>query len=137
MKFLLLNLFFIISLAQAGGIGGMQGGHVNFQRESTFVSPLFSKSLCFDGVDYHAEIRKCVKWDLSNDDVTCVRYEKVKAMQPMVSTREHCEHFGGNDDNRCEKWVTVPFIQKPERKVQVMNDGQLVKEVIVKVRDCQ
>lgn len=136
MKAVILSLIFLASLAHAG-VGGMQGGHVTFQRESTFVSPLFSKSLCFDGSDFHAEIRKCAKWDLSDDDAKCVRYEKVKAVQPMISTRQRCDQYGGRDDGRCLKMITVPFIQKPERKVQIVEDDQVIKEIMVKVKDCQ
>jgi len=132
MKSLILVALIGFSSANAG-IGGASGGHVNFQRESTFVSPLFSKSLCFDGVDFHADVSKCVKWS-NDDDRDCLEKVKVHAVQPQESTRERCDKY---NDNRCELWKTVPFIQSEVRKVDIIENDRVVANKFVKVKQCK
>lgn len=115
------------------GIGGASGGHVNFQRESTFVSPLFSKSLCFDGVDFHAKVRKCVKWT-QDDERRCEETIIIEAVQPQESTRERCAKV---TEDGCDLWKTVPFIQSEVRKVDIMEDDKVVGNKFAKVKECK
>lgn len=142
MKSIILLAFIGVSTSLTAGVGGisgghknLSGGHINFQRESTFVSPVHSKSLCFDGADFHAIINKCAQ-HRNNDSGSCERMIKVKAIQPMESTRERCKRSGGGDNDNCQKWETVPYIQKPIRTVDVMSGDHVVKKVKVRVRSC-
>lgn len=142
MKSLILLTILGVSTSLIAGVGGisgghkdLQGGHINFQRESTFVSPVYSKTLCFDGVDFHATINKCAK-ERNGDSGGCERMIKVRATQPMESTRERCKRSGGGDNDHCQKWETVPFIQNPVRTVDVMNGDHVVKKVKVRVKSC-
>jgi len=132
MKSLILVALIAFSSANAG-IGGASGGHVNFQRESTFVSPLFSKSLCFDGVDFHAKVKKCVKWT-NDDERRCIESETIEAVQPQESTRERCDKY---TDDGCQLWKTVPFIQSEVRKIDIIEDDRVVANKFVKVKECK
>lgn len=143
MKALILLTVFGFAATLEAGVGGisgghknLQGGHINFQRESTFVHPVYSKTLCFDGSDFHAQIKKCAEWG-GGDDERCVRYETIRAVQPSESTRERCAREGGRDGGSCQKWETVPFVQSPIRKVDVIQGKHVVKQVKVKVRSCR
>lgn len=111
------------------------GDKIEFQKDSTWVSALYSKTLCLNGDTYEAIITKCAEY--SNDDERrCERTIKVKAFQPMVSTRQRCDRFGGSDDNRCDRWVTVPFVQNPERIVKFYEGSTLVRTQKVVVPAC-
>jgi len=133
MKELMLITLMSITSAQAG-IGGISGGHINFQRESTWVHPLYSKSLCFDGVDFHAKIKKCAKVR-NGDSGGCERFENVDAVQPKESTKMRCSKTGGDDN--CRQWEEVPYIQYPNRVLDLYVNDHQVKTVKFRVKNCQ
>lgn len=133
MKSLVLALAFLASVAHAN----VTGDKIHFQSESTWVSAVYSKTLCLNGSNYEAVISKCVE-RRNNDDETCVRTIKVLATQPMNSTRLRCDAFAGRDEGSCTKWVRVPYVQKPVRTVKFYTDrDQLIKTVKVTIPACK
>lgn len=108
------------------------GDKIEFQSESSFVSAVFNKTLCFDGADYHAMITKCVQW--SNDGDTCTERARVAATQPAQSTRLRCAYYEGDD---CADWDRVSFYQSPNLTVRYYDSGdRVVKTENVTVRSC-
>ncbi len=132
MKSLMLAAIMGLGSAHAG-IGGISGGHVHFQRESTWVNPVYSKTLCFDGEDFHAKIKKCAKYG-GRDDNNCERFEVIDAVQPMVSTKKICKR---DTDSQCLEWQELPYIQNPNRYFDFYNDDRFVKRTKFKVKSCQ
>ena len=133
------KLLLLAALFSSTAFGYVTGDKILFQKDSTYVSAAFSKSLCLNGETYEAMIRKCFEWRTSDDDRRCVDWRKVKAFQPMHSTRQRCATFGGGDDDRCTSWVTVPFYQSPERTVTYYNnndDNDIVKVEEITIPNC-
>jgi|GEM_PF-1412174 len=129
---ILISLFFIHLSANAGfgGIAGgtekfQKGGHINFQKYSTFVNALYSRTLCHDGHDYHANITKCAVWS-NGDDRTCLEREKIEAIQPIESKRMRCKRSDGDD---CIEWIEVEFIQSPKRIIEQKDDDGNIKKI--------
>lgn len=128
-KFLALALLFISVSASAY----VTGDKIHFQKDSTYVSAVYSKSLCLDGDTYRAVISKCLQWS-NGDDRTCLRTGKVRATQPMVSTRQRCAVQG---EDRCQRWETVRYVQDPVRTVTFFNsNGDELKTETVIVKAC-
>ncbi len=118
--FILLAAVIGMNVASANA-GYVTGDKILFQADSTFVSAVFSKSLCLNGDTYEATINKCAEYrNRGNDEgLECVAFVKVKAFQPMVSTRQRCAQFESDSSGGdCAKWETVPFVQNPVRTVQ-------------------
>lgn len=123
----------LVTLSTYAGVGGIAGGtekfqkgsHINFQRASTFVNVLYSRTLCHDNHDFQAVVRQCVLWS-NDDDRKCLEHEKVKIYQPMESTRQRCKR---KEDDKCVEWITVPFIQGPKRIVEIKDDEDNVKSI--------
>lgn len=131
MKKLLLVAVALLSTS-AFAYTSVSGDKINFQSESTFVSAIFNKSLCFDGESFHATITKCVKWE-QNDRGNCLRFAKVNASQPAVSTRQVC----ADDRDNCGSWRTVRYVQSPVLTVKYENDnGSVIRTQKVTVRSC-
>lgn len=129
----IVTLFFVTSVH--AGVGGISGAHILFQEESTFVNAYFDKSICHDGFEYKAKVRECIKWENSDDDRRCVKYQKKWAFQPIESTRDRCRHF--NDDD-CKEWEEVRFIQKPQRTVKFADeDGHVRKTKNITIPNCK
>lgn len=127
-----LNLFFVHLSANAGfgGIAGgtekyQKGSQINFQKYSTFVNALYSRTLCHDGHDYHAKITKCAVWS-NDDDRTCLEREKIEAVQPMESKRFRCKK---KEDDDCVEWIEVDFIQSPKRIIELKDDDGNIKKI--------
>lgn len=141
------NLILAISLFVAGTAQASLmpvGDKIEFQANSTFVSAVFSKSLCLNGNTYEATINKCVEQRYRGDEegFECVKFAKIQAFQPMKSTRQRCAEYTGKDDKDCAKWITVPYVQKPVRTVKwyrVSNDGSddYVKTTTVTIPACK
>ncbi|CBW25708.1 putative exported protein [Halobacteriovorax marinus SJ] len=108
------------------------GDKIHFQKDSTYVSAAYSKSLCFDGENFKANIRKCTRWT-TNDERRCTRYGVFAATQPQESTRKRCARWGGRDDSNCLKWETVRYFQSEVRTVKFygQNDDLRKTETIV------
>ncbi len=125
---------FLIVINAHAGVGGIAGGtdkfqigsHINFQRVSTFVNVLYSKTLCHNRHDFEAVVRKCNLWIKDDDDKKCVDWEKVKAYQPIESKRERCKRF---QDDQCVEWIEVDFVQSPKRIVEIKDEDDNIKEI--------
>ena len=102
----------------------MRGDKIHFQKESTWVNSYYSKSLCFDGADFHATIRKCAEWT-NDDDRRCERYKMVQATQPQESTRQRCARRD-NDDKGCTEWETVRYFQSEHRTITFLDEDDHV-----------
>lgn len=111
------------------------GDKIEFQKNSTFVSALYSKSLCLNGDTYEAIINKCVEYT-NDDERRCVKTIKIKAFQPVESTRQRCAEFGGRDDDRCVEWETVPYVQSPVRMVKFYEGSTVVRTQKVVIPAC-
>lgn len=127
------------TIAGVGGIAGgnskfQEGDKILFQRDSTFVSANYSRSLCHDGQDYLAMIRKCAI--RSNDsEGKCLEYQIFRASQPMESKRRRCNKLR---DDRCVEWIEVPFNQSPKRIVIIKNhDDEVIEKKKVVIPKCQ
>jgi len=126
----------LLSFSSAFAYTSVSGDKIHFQSESTYVSAVFSKSLCLDGDTYEAVINKCVEWT-NNDERRCVRNIKITAYQPMKSTRQRCAEFGGGDDKDCTRWETVAYVQSPVRTVKFLDeDDRVIKTQKVTVPAC-
>ncbi len=133
----LVMLAFVFSIHAHGGVGGISGGHIQFQDFSTFVHPVYEKSLCFDGEAFHAKVNKCLEWKTESDNRVCVRSTEVWAKQPMESSRERCKHFEGSDGT-CLAWERVPLVQYPNRFFEFKDeDERVLKRVEFRVKDCR
>ncbi len=117
----------------------MSGDKVHFQKASTWVNSYYSKSLCFDGTDFHAVVRKCAEWETSDDNRRCVKYINVNATQPQESTRQRCSSRQGGEDDRCTEWETVRYFQSENKTIKFYRDEDmqdLVKTVKITVPSC-
>ncbi len=135
--FFVLTVLLFTTVEGFPGVGGMSGGHIQFQKESTFVHPLYHKSLCYDGDSFHAKVNKCVEWKESGDKSTCVRTQTVWAEQPRESKHQRCARSAG-DDGTCLAWEEVPLVQNPDRYFEFADeDGRVTKRVEFRVKDCR
>jgi hypothetical protein len=113
-KLIAMTLMFI----SVSAFANVSGDKILFQKESTYVSVVYNKSLCLDGNTYRAVIDKCMQW--ANDDRrACLRSAKVRVTQPVESTRQRC---AATTDRGCSAWETVRFNQDPVRTVTFFND---------------
>ena len=137
--FLLLGLLVLSPPDIRAGVGGITGGHIHFQSDSTFVSAVCSKTLCLDRDRFHAVINKCVaRVEQGAREGECLRTEKAVATQPMNSTRMRCEVFSGTDQKTCAKWVEVPYVQKPVLEVNYVDkDNRIIDRKTVVVPACR
>lgn len=134
MKALILILVMGFSGEASAGVGGISGGHVHFQKFSTWVSPVYSKTLCVAGDHYRAELNVCEKTSGGDSD-SCQQFRKIRATQPLHSTREICVEERG--DGNCVKWATVPYFQDPVRTVSITQGDREVGQKTVVVPGCR
>lgn len=118
----------------------MSGDKIHFQKVSTWVNSYYSKSICFDGENFHAKVRLCAEWQRDDDDRRCVAYKIVDAVQPQESTRERCAaRSGGDDDDRCTEWETVRYFQSENKTVTFYADedsNQVAGKVSYTIKSC-
>ena len=115
----------------------MSGDKVHFQKASTWVNAFYSKSLCFDGTNFEATVRKCVEWE-SGDERRCITYKTYTATQPQDSTRQRCS-VRDDDDRACTEWETVRYFQSENKKIKFYRDENmqdLIKTVRITVPSC-
>lgn len=132
------NLLVLASLlfATSAMAGFVTGDKIHFQSESTYVSAVFNKTLCFDGESFHATFTKCIEWQRDQDDRNCIKYGKITATQPQSSTRLRCAEYRGNDGD-CKRWERVSYEQSEVRNVKYFNnDDDLIKEEKVIIPVC-
>jgi hypothetical protein len=126
MKSLLITITILATTsAFADSFTTVLGGTVHFQKVSTWVNAHYSKTLCFDGENFHALVNKCVKWEERSNELECVKTEKVAATQPQSSTREVCAKRSDRDDEDCIRYKTVPYFQSEIKTLEfykVRND---------------
>jgi hypothetical protein len=124
-------------LLTASAFASVEGDKIHFQKHSTWVSAVYSKSLCFDGENFKARLNKCLQWRNGGDDRRCVKYGKITAVQPQESTRSRCVRWTGRDQGNCAKWETVTYFQSEVRDVKFYNDrDRLIKRETVVVPTC-
>jgi IMP dehydrogenase/GMP reductase len=120
-------------ISVCAGVGGIAGGntsfqkgsHVLFQRDSTWVNVLYSRTLCHDGHDYEAIVKKCAIYE-PGDERKCKRFEKYKAFQPIDGLRDRCKR---KEDDTCVEWETVRFFQSPKKIVEIKGNDDEIKKV--------
>lgn len=129
-------LITLIVLAASFAQAMVSGDKILFQRDSTYVSAVYNKTLCLDGQTYRAVIAKCVSYSGGDND-RCLRTAKVQASQPMHSTRKLCAETRGHGES-CVRYKNVAFTQSPVRTVQ-FHDGdnnRVTKTVRVTIPAC-
>ncbi len=128
-------------MASAAASAGVSGDKIHFQSISTWVSAVYSKSLCLNGDTYEALVNKCVEYRNAGDgDRICTRSVKAKAFQPMHSTRKVCARWTGRDDSNCVEYKVVPYVQKRVRTVTFYRDndsGTPIRTQKVVIPNCQ
>jgi hypothetical protein len=131
----LLSIYFI-SLSAFAGVGGIDGGSVHFQKNSTWVNMVYSKSLCYKNKTYFAPSKKCLKWENSgSDDRTCVKEVMITMTQPEKSTYLRCAKY---EDDRCVKWDIIDYHQKPSRLVKFKDeDNRVIRIEKLRVKSCK
>ncbi|MCO4794008.1 MAG: hypothetical protein KC493_09860 [Bacteriovoracaceae bacterium] len=120
---LIIPFLLFIATVQAG-VGGISGAHILFQEDSTFVNSYYNKSICHDGFEFKALVRKCVKYS-NNDDRDCLKREKTFIYQPLESTRLRCKSFSGGEDERCKEWEEVNYYQSPIRLIKFIDERRV------------
>lgn len=146
----LMVLILMMGLDATAGIGGISGGDVPdpksingrlsggkilFKKYSTSVSPIYSKSLCFDGDQFKARVSGCQLLTTQKERDNCQSSKGIEVTQPMVDTRTVCAKKEKGES--CQEWVERPLIQSPTRLIQVLdNDGQEISEFEYRVPDC-
>ena len=134
MKKLILIFLIFITNAHAG-VGGIDGGSVHFQKDSTWVNMVYSKTLCYKDKAYFAKSRKCKKWERHSDDRNCVKYANTIITQPEFSTRQRCKT---RDDDGCKLWETITYHQKRDRVVRFKDeDGHILRTEKLRVKACK
>ncbi len=120
------------------------GDKILFQKESAFVSAVYSKSLCFDGSAFHATVKKCVKYDSnsSDDRGDCRQYASVDAVQPAKSVRQVPVYESGSDDSMIIGYKNVALNQSSTLNVKEYrqsSDGSndLIRSYSVTVPSCR
>lgn len=117
----------------------MSGDKIHFQKVSTWVNSYYSKSLCFDGENFHAKVRLCDEWT-NDDDRRCESYKIVNAVQPQESTRQRCSSRQGGEDDRCTEWETVRYFQSQHKTITFYADedsNQVAGTVELTVPSCK
>lgn len=128
-------LILIWSSATFAGVGGIDGGSVHFQKNSTWVNMVYSKKLCFKNDTFFSPSRKCVKWDRHSDDKECIKYKPIVMKQPKFSTRQRCHK---SDDDGCKEWITVPYVQKRNKLVKFLDeDNNIIKIEKLRIKGCK
>lgn len=123
------------SISIQAGVGGIEGGTVHFQKDSTWVNMVYSKSLCYSNEKYFAKGRKCTKWRRDSDDRKCEEYVPKLMIQPEYSTRMRCKK---RDDDNCIEWEVVKYRQKRDRVVRFKDeDGNVIKTEALRVKSCK
>lgn len=123
------------SLAFADGVGGTSGGHILFQRNSTYVSALHNRTLCVNNGHYFATVNSCVSFGGGDND-HCEQMAKMQITQPIKSVTKKCTLYYGGDN--CIKWETVPFVQEPVLKVKIKPEtGGMPKTKILQIPNCK
>ena len=131
----LLILSFLFSLSATAGVGGIDGGSVHFQKDSTWVNMVYSKSLCFKDSQYFAKSRKCTGWERSSDERRCKKHKIAQIVQPMHSTRQRCKKM---EEEGCKEWETIKYVQKRDRLVKFKDeDDNVVRVEKLRVKGCQ
>ncbi|MCF8059769.1 MAG: hypothetical protein K9K67_10755 [Bacteriovoracaceae bacterium] len=130
-KIIIPLLILINTHAGVGGIAGgtekfQKGSHINFQKVSTFVNVLFSRSLCHDNYEFEAMVNQCNLWVNDGDGKKCEEWIKVKAYQPIESKRSRCKRY---EDDTCVEWIEVDFVQSPRKIVEIKDEDGNIKEI--------
>ncbi len=130
MKKLILAAAIVIS-----SIAGADTGHVHFQKASTYVHPVYNKTLCFDGENFNARVNKCLRFS-GRDNDTCTRWGKKTITQPMESTRKVCVDDGGR--GQCRDFETVSYVQSRTRIVNYYGPrgNRVIRTEKVRVPSC-
>lgn len=137
MEIKMLKIFsiYLLSLSAFAGVGGIDGGSVHFQKNSTWVNMVYSKKLCYKDKTYFAPSKKCLKWNNDQDDRKCLKSIPIIMTQPEKSSRLRCRKFEGND---CVRWDEVLFIQKPDRVVKFKDqDDNVIRVEKLRVKSCK
>jgi hypothetical protein len=130
-----LIIMLLWSLNLQAGVGGIEGGSVHFQKDSTWVNMVYSKKLCYQDQTFYAPGKKCLKWERDSDDRRCVKSVKTLMVQPEYSTRMRCKK---RDDDRCIEWEVVKYHQKRDRVVRFKDeDGHVIKTQAFRVKGCK
>jgi hypothetical protein len=116
-------------------IAGADTGHIHFQKASTYVHPVYNKTLCFDGENFVARVSKCIR-NGGRDNDNCTRWGKMTITQPMESTRKVCVDDGGRGN--CNEMETVSYVQSRTRIVNYYGPrgNRVVRTEKVRVPSC-
>ena len=133
MKTVLLALVLLTSSLTAKA-DFVTGDKIEFQANSTFVSAVFSKTLCVDGNNFQAVINKCVqRVEQGEREGDCLKSVKILATQPLHSTRERCAAYESDSSGGdCARWETVAYNQSPVRTVKFYKDSNTGADTLVK-----
>lgn len=118
-----LILAMLISIQSFAGVGGVAGGNVLFQRDSTYISPI-SRSLCHNGVNFRAVIEVCAVWNDKNQN-GCRSWKEKEIFQPIYGVKKTC--VVPNEDH-CTEMKERPFVQSPVREVEIVDSNSRVLE---------
>lgn len=111
------------------------GDKILFQRDSAWIS-IFNKSLCRNGGQFEAVIKKCMKYS-NPEESNCTQEEAVFVTQPVNSTVAKCVAYTGREKSNCVKWVAAPFVQSPVMNVNYYNShDQLLRTDVMTVPAC-
>lgn len=128
------SLIAALALVSTSAFGSVVG-HIHFQKASTWVNAYYSKSLCFNGTEFEAVVTKCMKYG-QGDERPCLKYGKIKAVQPQESTRQRCADFAGGDGD-CQRWETVRYFQSENILVKFYDQNDnLVRTENITVPSC-
>jgi hypothetical protein len=139
-------IFFISISSYAGigdiaGSGGNQSGRILFQAQNASYHMKFSKSLCFDGANFHAKYKKCLKWKSEEGDRICTKSEIIPIVQPQQARRNVCAKWISEEGDRiCLQAKSVPFFQDDVGTVNYYrnnDDGDFIKSENVAVKYCK
>lgn len=125
MKALLLILAVLTSTTAHGG-EFTQFGKILFQSASTWVPG--NKTCVANGNIYHQELEAIPVERCNNDSKNNCPVELMQLEQPIVSTRKRCAAYTDSDNKTCAKWVTVPFKQGPELKVEIYDSEKDIED---------
>lgn len=137
---LFLSLFSLITHAGIGGVAGgsseshSSGGSIHFQSDSTYVNPMYNRTLCLNSRDvYEAVVRKCVKYVREDGERKCVKTSKTKIYQPRISSRTRCN---GRRDDECYSRESYRYTQGRTRYINVRRASYETTEKVT-VRRCR
>lgn len=131
--FILIIIFITNAKAGIGDIAGGQnerripyhngtiiGDKVHFQKNSTWVSAAYNRTLCLNNEIYEAYVPQCLKYSGRHDDRHCIKRGKKKIYQPVASKRQRCSN---HQDNQCNIWETIDYIQDPVKELKFYDDN--------------